>query len=108
MEQLKLWHPLVGVVGTVAHTQSVQTDKFLDPASMANASIGVAVVIAIAIIFISILLVVVAYKMFPENKFMHALMTLLLGLFWLIPAMFYYLFYLKGYHMSGIRIVKRV
>ena len=129
---LKWWSGLGGVAGVLAsgvgkesfdnglgsnweNDLQKQIDEMDRAAAAASSSINkTATVIAtgliiffVVYIIISILLIVLAYKMFPDNKGLHAIMTFLLGLFWLIPAMLYYLFGLKGYHMKGIRIVKR-
>jgi biopolymer transport protein ExbB/TolQ len=104
MSDLKWWHALGGAASMVV---SPHLDKKEEQFNAIGGGIAMAVVFVIIGLVIAILLVVLAYKMFPENKFMHALLTFILGLFWLIPAMLYYLFVLDGYHMQGIHIVKR-
>ena len=104
MSNLKWWQGLGGVASVVASAANETNEEKFDAMAASFAIVGVVIVVGI---IITILLVVLAYKMFPENKFMHALLTFILGLFWLIPAMLYYLFVLDGYHMQGIHIVKR-
>ena len=104
MSDLKWSQSLGGVASVVAAATNETNEEEFD--GMGGGITLVAIIFIVAII-ISILLVILAYKMFPENKFMHALLTFILGLFWLIPAMLYYLFVLDGYHMQGIHIVKR-
>jgi len=108
MSDLKWWQSLGGVASVVAAaTNETKEEKFDEMGTMMGGGIAIVAIIFVVAIVITILLVVLAYKMFPENKFMHALLTFILGLFWLIPAMLYYLFVLDGYHMQGIHIVKR-
>jgi hypothetical protein len=107
MSQINLVHSVGGVAGLVMGSQREQ-DKFSDSGTLAGVGIGITVgVIVIAIVLI-VLISKLVYWMFPDYKVLHVLFTLFLGFFWLIPAMLYYLFVLKGYHMSGLKIVKRL
>lgn len=101
------WSGFGGLAGVMASAQMGKSEKF-DDETDAGIAAGVSLVLIIFAIYvvISILLVILAYKMFPDYKGLHALMTFLFGLVWLILAMLYYLFVLDGYHMKGIRIIK--
>lgn len=101
---------LGGIAGAVMASQSDASDKltFQDVEIMATGFSLLSLVIFVAVIVLIILFFVMVYKMFPDYKALHVLFTMIFGFFWLIPAMLYYLFIKKGYHMTGIRIVKRL
>lgn len=103
MSGLQWWQGLGGAASLVMGAQQ-EKEKF--DGALAGGFAMVTIVFVI-IIVLNILFVVLAYKIFPDYKGIHAFMTFILGFFWLIPAVIYYLFILNGYHMKGIRITKR-
>lgn len=106
MSQINLLHSVGGVAGLVVGAQG-EKDKFSDAATFGGVAIGITVAVFVVAIILIVVICKLVYRMFPDYKALHVLFTLLLGFFWLIPAMLYYLFVLKGYHMSGLKIVKR-
>jgi len=103
MSGLHWWQGLGGAASLVVGAQQ-EKEKF--DGGLA-AGITMVAIVFVIILVLNILFVVLAYKMFPDYKGIHAFMTFILGFFWLIPAVIYYLFILEGYHMKGIRITKR-
>jgi hypothetical protein len=105
MSGLKWWQGLGGAASVLVGAQQ-EKEKFDAMNGIKAGSITILSIVAIAVLVLNILLIVLAYKMFPNYKGLHAFMTFILGVFWLIPAMLYYLLVLKGYHMKGICITK--
>ena len=104
MSGLQWWQGLGGAASLVMGAQQ-EKEKF-EGGALAG-GIAMVAIVFVVIIVLNILFVVLAYKMFPDYKGIHAFLTFILGFFWLIPAVIYYLFILDGYHMKGIRITKR-
>lgn len=103
MSGLQWWQGLGGAASLIMGAQQ-EKEKF---GGVFGDVIATVTIVFVIIIVLNVLFVVLAYKMFPDYKGIHAFMTFILGFFWLIPAVIYYLFILNGYHMKGIRITKR-
>jgi hypothetical protein len=106
MSGLQWWQGLGGAASVLVGAQN-EKEKFDAAGAAIGGGIAMFAIVFIIIIILNILFVFLAYKMFPDYKGIHAFMTFVLGFFWLIPAVIYYLFILEGYHMKGIRITKR-
>ena len=105
MSGLQWWQGLGGAASVLVGAKN-EKEKFEGEGIFA-AGISMLLIVFIIVVVLNILFVVLAYKMFPDYKGIHAFLTFVLGFFWLIPAVIYYLFILDGYHMKGIRITKR-
>lgn len=103
MSGLQWWQGLGGAASVLVGAQN-EKEKFDAMGSIMAGGFTMLAIVFIIVIVLNILLIVLAYKMFPDYKGLHAFLTFILGFFWLIPAMLYYLFVLNGYHMKGIRI----
>lgn len=100
---------IVNAVDEVTTEPSEHPISAVAPPQTQDKMSDVIVLVIFAVIFVLIILFfVMVYKMFPDYKALHVLFTMIFGFFWLIPAMLYYLFVKKGYHMTGIRIAKRL
>ena len=107
MSQINVLHGLGGVAGLVVGSQREQ-DKFSNAGTFGAVAIGITVGVIILAIVLIVVICKIVYRMFPDYKVLHVLFTLILGFFWLIPAMLYYLFVLNGYHMKGLKILRRI
>jgi hypothetical protein len=103
MSGIQWWQGLGGAASILMGAQQ-EKEKFNAMNGIMAGSFTMIAIVFIIVIILNILLIVLAYKMFPDYKGLHAFMTFILGFFWLIPAMLYYLFVLDGYRMRGIRI----
>lgn len=90
---------LVGAATRLATDRNVAREMFGDAAVAAAGGAAVAFLIFLVLIIVSFVVMFFysVYKIMPNNKGMHVVLTLLLGGLWFVPALFYHAY--NGYSL---------
>lgn len=84
---------LVGATSRLVSDPSVSREMF----SNAGAGVGIVVFFVLLLLVFGVMFLYSVYKIMPNNKAMHLVLTIFVGALWFVPALFYHAY--KGYSL---------